>query len=177
MGLKTPLTAALSDDKTIAQAMPVIFTALSSPDTPKARFWGHMTETITTADGLTFHRPLLAAEVSNSTAMFNYRNESWASLTAQEAKMLTIQGCTAAYQPVMSELLKLYQEHSGGQLENNDGWPVRSGRSNGNWWASDRAPGNGFNQYINLSLGLVTATNSVVREGLICLSSPHINAN
>ncbi|WP_313667865.1 adhesion domain-containing protein [Atlantibacter sp.] len=177
VGLKTPLTAALSDDKTIAQAMPVIFTALSSPDTPKARFWGHMTETITTADGLTFHRPLLAAEVSNSTAMFNYRNESWASLTAQEAKMLTIQGCTAAYQPVMSELLKLYQEHSGGQLENNDGWPVRSGRSNGNWWASDRAPGNGFNQYINLSLGLVTATNSVVREGLICLSSPHINAN
>lgn len=172
-GLKTSLTAALSDDPTIAQTMPVIFTVLSSPDTPKARFWGHMTETITTGDGLAFHRPLLAAEVSSNTSKFNYRNEDWANLTSQEAKALTLPGCTVAYQPVMSELFRLYQENSGGRLEIDDGWPVRSGRGNGNWWASDKAPANGFDQYINLSAGSIASTSSIVREGLICLSAPH----
>lgn len=175
-GLKTPLTAALSDDPTIAQTMSVIFTTLSSPDTSKARMWGHMTETVKTADGLAFHRPLLAAEISSTTSSFNYRGEDWASLTSQEAKALTLQGCTAAYQPVMSELLKLYQENSGGKLEENNGWPVRFSRSNGNWWASDKAPANGFDQYINLSSGLVASTSSIVREGMICLSVPHTSA-
>ncbi|WP_423825979.1 adhesion domain-containing protein, partial [Salmonella enterica] len=40
------------------------FTVATSPDTPAAKMWGHMADTITVGDW-TFERPKLAGEVSN----------------------------------------------------------------------------------------------------------------
>ncbi|MCZ5698866.1 Immunoglobulin-like domain BIg-containing protein [Escherichia coli] len=41
-GLKTELTAMLDTDNNVKSMLPVVFTVITSPDTPKAKFWGHM---------------------------------------------------------------------------------------------------------------------------------------
>lgn len=39
-GLKTELTAMLDTDNNVKSMLPVVFTVITSPDTPKAKFWG-----------------------------------------------------------------------------------------------------------------------------------------
>lgn len=39
-GLKTELTAALDSSSSTKSTLPVVFTVLTSPDSPKAKFWG-----------------------------------------------------------------------------------------------------------------------------------------
>lgn len=64
-GTKTALTVALYSDPTKKASMDTIFTVPTSPDTEKAKMWGHMPETLT-AGGITFKRPLLLAELGSS---------------------------------------------------------------------------------------------------------------
>lgn len=63
-GTKVTLTAALYSDPTKTAALDTIFTVVTSPDTAKARMWGHMPETLT-AGGITFKRPVVKAELGN----------------------------------------------------------------------------------------------------------------
>ncbi|MCV5283713.1 DUF823 domain-containing adhesin, partial [Escherichia coli] len=58
-GLRTDLTASLDGVSSVQATLPVVFTVVTSPDSPKANFWGHMPETVTAADGMTYKRPLL----------------------------------------------------------------------------------------------------------------------
>uniref|UniRef100_UPI001649AD03 Immunoglobulin-like domain BIg-containing protein n=1 Tax=Salmonella enterica TaxID=28901 RepID=UPI001649AD03 len=59
-GLKTALQAMLPDNPPTVSNMDVIFTVITSPDSDKAKMWGHMPETAVNSAGVKFHRPLLA---------------------------------------------------------------------------------------------------------------------
>lgn len=50
-GLRTDLTAKLDTSSSVKAMLPVVFTVVTSPDSPKANFWGHMAETVTASDG------------------------------------------------------------------------------------------------------------------------------
>ncbi|VEA34394.1 outer membrane protein RatB [Salmonella enterica subsp. enterica] len=54
---------------TITPARPAsidtIFTVVTSPNSDKAKMWGHMPETTTAANGVVFKRPLLSAEIAS----------------------------------------------------------------------------------------------------------------
>ncbi len=52
----------LVDDPLTVSDMDVIFTVITSPDSDKAKYWGHMPETVTNSAGVKFRRPLLAAD-------------------------------------------------------------------------------------------------------------------
>ncbi|HDR2357208.1 TPA: hypothetical protein QCH65_004459, partial [Enterobacter roggenkampii] len=55
----------------------VIFTVLTSPDTPAAKMWGHMDETFTTSSGVVFKRPKLVTEFSTKESL-EISGEKWA---------------------------------------------------------------------------------------------------
>ncbi|WP_176156524.1 Immunoglobulin-like domain BIg-containing protein, partial [Salmonella enterica] len=65
-GLKTALQAMLPDNPPTVSNMDVIFTVITSPDSDKAKMWGHMPETAVNSAGVKFHRPLLAAEMTSN---------------------------------------------------------------------------------------------------------------
>lgn len=60
-GVRTTITAEMREGYTATDSKDVIFTVITSPDSDKARMWGHMKDAAT-ADGSLFVRPLLAAE-------------------------------------------------------------------------------------------------------------------
>ncbi|BBU81976.1 hypothetical protein EIMP300_33760 [Escherichia coli] len=62
-GLRTDLTAKLDTSSSVKAMLPVVFTVVTSPDSPKANFWGHMAETVTASDGSVYKRPLLFGTV------------------------------------------------------------------------------------------------------------------
>lgn len=51
--------------------LPVVFTVVTSPDSPKSNFWGHMAETVTASDGSVYKRPLLFGELTNNYARYS----------------------------------------------------------------------------------------------------------
>ncbi|MGE9627287.1 adhesion domain-containing protein, partial [Escherichia coli] len=63
-GTKVAITAALYGNASVSASLDTIFTVVTSPDSDKATLWGHMTDTLTAADGTSYHRPLLYAELS-----------------------------------------------------------------------------------------------------------------
>ncbi|SPW59898.1 RatA-like protein [Escherichia coli] len=65
-GLRTDLTAKLDTSSSVKATLPVVFTVVTSPDSPKANFWGHMAETVAASDGSVYKRPLLLAELANT---------------------------------------------------------------------------------------------------------------
>jgi len=67
-GLRTDLTAKLDTSSSVKAMLPVVFTVVTSPDSPKANFWGHMAETVTASDGSVYKRPLLFGELTNNYA-------------------------------------------------------------------------------------------------------------
>lgn len=90
-GTKTAITAALYSDPTINASIDTIFTVPTSPDTDKAKMWGHMPETLT-AGGLTFKRPLLFAElaVTKKRKSRDEENETWRCLPWRRLQMPVI---------------------------------------------------------------------------------------
>ncbi|GAB0556687.1 hypothetical protein MC04F13_35270 [Escherichia coli] len=125
-GLKTELTAALDSSSSITSSLPVVFTVLTSPDSPKAKFWGHMAETATGDDGLIYKRPLLRDEISASSGIstLTEEGESWSMFRADNANDTSISGCGAEYVPTDSELKAIYAHQGGSALHGAIGWPV-----------------------------------------------------
>ncbi|MBD2793891.1 inverse autotransporter beta domain-containing protein [Xenorhabdus szentirmaii] len=67
IGTRTELVVTVNDDgnKLNEQKQDVIFTVITSPNTSLAKYWGHMTETVT-AGKITFERPKLFEELKAS---------------------------------------------------------------------------------------------------------------
>ena len=123
-GTKTAITAGLYSNPTITATMDTIFTVVTSPDTDKAKMWGHMPETLT-AGGLTFKRPILFTELTGSPAAKRKAdtedNENWALFTEDQAAKASNGGCGAGYLPAQDALVTLSGAWNGHAV---DGWPV-----------------------------------------------------
>lgn len=176
MGLKTTITAKLGTYPTPTSALDAIFTVVTSPDTDKAAYWGHMPETATNSAGVAFRRPLLAAEMASYSSTYTYNNEVWPLVTAGNTDIAGATGCDKAYQPLKSDMETLFIDNlsvSGG-VGTVYGWP--SG-SNEPWWAGDKQANTGNYQYIMLSTGGGGSTSSSSTKGAqVCLVEPRITA-
>ncbi|MDB6984375.1 DUF823 domain-containing adhesin, partial [Escherichia coli] len=125
-GLKTELTAALDSSSSTKSTLPVVFTVLTSPDSPKAKFWGHMAETATGDDGLIYRRPLLRDENSATTSIGTLveEGEAWSTFPSGQANDTSINGCGAEYVPTDNELRAIYAHQGSSALHDAIGWPV-----------------------------------------------------
>ncbi|EFB1950665.1 RatA-like protein [Escherichia coli] len=125
-GLKTELTAMLDTDNNVKSMLPVVFTVITSPDTPKAKFWGHMAETMTGAGGLIYKRPLLQDELSVTTSRSSFQEdgESWSLFSPDQSNNTSVNGCGAGYVPIESELESLYADEGYVPIHDVTGWPV-----------------------------------------------------
>lgn len=166
-GLKTELTAMLDTDNNVKSMLPVVFTVITSPDSPKAKYWGHMPETFTSSAGVTFKRPLLAAEATTGSSV-NGNNETWSYIYSTQKATAD---CSLEYQPRLSELQGLYDDHPNGALTKDLGLPIASG----NWWIYELLNSNGsswYYQVFNLSTGRASSALSPVAL-MLCLAQPH----
>lgn len=174
LGLKTTLTAKLNTYPGPTSSLDTIFTVVTSPDTDKAVYWGHMPETVTSSEGVVFKRPLLAAEVSAKDNTFSSLgtgsgNEIWPIYNHAGTGLASKSACPDEYQPNLSELEGLYNDHPGGELETLYGWPVNHG--NYSWWVTDKS-GSSF-QSIHLKTGSVLSQSTTASQALVCLANPH----
>lgn len=176
MGLKTPITAKLGTYPGPTSTLDTIFTVVTSPDTDKATYWGHMPETVTSSEGIVFKRPLLVAEVSAKDNTFSSTsgsgNEIWPLFNHNGAGLASKTACPDEYQPNLSELTGLYNEHPGGELETLYGWPVN--HTSFGWWVTDKS-GSSY-QAIHLKTGAVSSQNAAASQALVCLANPHPTA-
>ncbi len=170
-GLKTRLEAMLPDNPPMVSDMDAIFTVITSPDSDKAKYWGHMPEIVTNSAGVKFRRPLLAAEMTSNSGTYLVNNEKWPLVTAANTEKAGATGCDAEYQPLSGDLQTLYGDNPNGEIGTNYGWPVAGNKS---WWAADRAPNTGYYQFINLnSGGKGTASSSTATGAQVCRVEPH----
>ncbi|GKX57774.1 adhesion domain-containing protein [Leminorella grimontii] len=153
-GVKTTLTVRpkASASEALQAKIDVIFTVITSPDTPKAHFWGHMPETITASGGLTFERPRLTAELPSpgEAGSVYLSGENWAELTFVQAEK-GVNGCASGALPFMKELKALYDEYPSGKLKKTFGLPDRA------YWTGDakRQGSTVSRQIIQLSTGVM----------------------
>lgn len=106
----TPLTTATTD---------VIFPIITSPDTPLANMYGHMTDVVTVG-GVSFKRPLLVPEASNYYGTTSERNETWPLYNTTGA---TTQCGGLARVPSLNQLRALYAENPDQSMHTLKGWP------------------------------------------------------
>ncbi|EPD7166285.1 adhesion domain-containing protein [Escherichia coli] len=173
-GLRTDFYALLNDTGVSSDTLPVIFTVTTSPDTPLATNWGHMAETFTSSEGVTFKRPFLKAELSGGTAK-TANNEVWSLLTATEKADVSKAGCDEAYQPLTTDMQGLYVDYPNGQLATVLGLPTAAG----NWWDYDMmavAGGSWSNQAFVPGNGQLIQASSSYTAIVMCLVEPHTEA-
>lgn len=170
-GLRTPLKAMLVDDPSTASDMDAIFTVITSPDSAKAKMWGHMPETAANSAGVKFHRPLLAAEMTSNSGTYYHNNETWPLVTVANTQKAGATACDAAYQPLFNDLQTLYSDHPDSALNTAFGWPVGAGKS---WLAVDQEADTGYYQYMRLDTGAKGhASSTNVTGAQVCLVEPH----
>ncbi|NAL59173.1 RatA-like protein, partial [Escherichia coli] len=172
-GLRTDFYALLNDTGVSSDTLPVIFTVITSPDTPLAANWGHMAETFTSSEGVTFKRPFLKAELSGGTAI-TVNNEAWSRLTATEKADASKAGCDVAYQPLVNDMQGLYADYPNGQLGSVLGLPTSAGY----WWAYDMmmVSGNWSNQAFSPVNGQLMQASFSYTAVVMCLVEPHTEA-
>ncbi len=153
-GTRIPLTAQVDDGSSItSNTLSAIFTVITSPDTPKANFWGHMPETLTAKNGKVFHRPLLKTEAGSSISL-SINNEDWQRLTISNALSGAQGGCKDKL-PLLSDLQSLYEAYPSGTIETAQGWPLDKSKSpKPYFWSRNVASsaGTGFPNYMYLNL-------------------------
>ncbi|ECW4107336.1 TPA: hypothetical protein G8720_003815 [Salmonella enterica] len=132
VGLLTPLSIVpVNSYINTPVSRSVKFTVATSPDTAKAKMWGHMADTITVGDW-TFERPKLAGEVSNPLRTQDESNETWARVAHSDAVgNPDAGGCAANRLPRIDQLEALYNANSGGKIHSIQGWPTYL-----NYWSS-----------------------------------------
>ena len=161
-GVKLPIHATLDDGSATSPAMNAIFTVITSPDTDKANFWGHMPETLAAKNGKVFSRPLLKAEAGSS-ASVTVNNETWQQVTISQALDGTQGGCKDKL-PLLNDLQSLYDAYPGGTLQSAQGWPLPVSSSYPYFWSRNVASGLGVSspsyQYMDLSAGVTGSTSS-----------------
>lgn len=152
-GLKTAITVSQATDSLIKASNDVIFTVLSSPDSPYAVNWGHMPETVAGPENLLYQRPRLQAEAPSGVTYITWNGEKWALPTGDQTYAAGKSVCDVEYMPLMADLKALYQQYPDGELEKQFGWPVTSGRY---WWSADLNSSK-LHQGINLKTGQTSA--------------------
>ncbi|OEH96274.1 hypothetical protein BH006_02180 [Salmonella enterica] len=169
-GLKTTISAATMDGSNLTDSKDAIFTVITSPDTDKATYWGHMPETATNSAGVEFRRPLLAAEMTSNSGTYSYNNETWPLVTIANTQKAGATGCDAQYQPLLNDLQTLYDDNPNSAIGTAFGWPVGAGKS---WLAVDQETGTGYYQYLRLDTGAKGRSSSTSVTGAqVCLVEP-----
>lgn len=172
MGLKTAITAQMADYPNLTSTLNVIFTVVTSPDTDKAQYWGHMPETVTGSDGVVFKRPLLATEVSNEDNTFgssHFGDEIWPLFSHSGAGLASKSTCADDRQPTLSELQTLYNTYPSGKIGELFGWPID--RPTFSWWGAGTS--GAYYEVIDLTSGNVdTSKTSRDVQALVCLAEP-----
>lgn len=171
-GFSTPLLASIENINNTRQSLPAIFTVLTSPDTAKAHFWGHMPEIATNSAGVKFRRPLLAAEMSSYSNTYTYNNEVWPMVTAGNTDIAGATACDKAYQPLKSDMETLFMDNmrSPGGIGAAYGWPAGANKP---WWTGDKEKSTGYYQFIMLSTGGGGSTGVSSTNGAqLCLVEP-----
>lgn len=118
-GVKTHITAKMRSNFTATDAKDVIFTVITSPDSDKARMWGHMRGIV--ESGSLFKRPLLADETEHELGSVRENNEDWA-LFDQDTSMQA--ECGVGHIPRQSSLEGLFTAHPGNVIGTEYGWPT-----------------------------------------------------
>ncbi|PHM39507.1 putative invasin [Xenorhabdus mauleonii] len=123
IGLKTPLIITANDKPNVLppNSQDVIFTVITSPDSPLANYWGHMTDEVT-AGNITFKRLALFQELKAAgevnidetpkAAGETYAMGSWPNIQVQ---------CTNGIADITATKALWEQE---GDMEKKHGWPA-----------------------------------------------------
>lgn len=121
-GTKVAITAALYNNASATASIDTIFTVVTSPDSDKAKMWGHMPETTTAANGEVFKRPLLSAEIASGVTHGDNteNNEAWGIVDFEMAN----DACGAGYVPILADMQSLYDARPGGAMNTQQGWPL-----------------------------------------------------
>ena len=176
-GLVTPFTATLARKTAVKSDLDLMYTVVTSPDTPKANFWGHMPETVSSADGTQFERMKLWAEMgatsggSYSLTKVNINNESWPAPYITQRYLPELTPCETARYPSLDELQSLYNRYPNGSIVNEIGWPVK--QNSYVWWTNADCPaGANSCESFDFNTGqIVTVSKS--RAFQACLVHPH----
>ncbi|KLV66126.1 RatA-like protein [Citrobacter murliniae] len=174
-GVRIPLQATLDDGSAASQTLSAVFTTLTSPDTPKANFWGHMPETFTSSAGVKFRRPQLKAELSGA-SFITINREDWAKPSGVDKSDSSQSGCSEEYQPLRSELQVLYNDHPNSKIETDLGLPLFTGA---NWWAYDQMQSG--SKWDNQSISFIDGKwrrdiSTTITNLILCLVDPHPKA-
>lgn len=156
MGLKTPIRVTVANDISATSSKDVIFTVLTSPDAASANYWGHMPETVEGPDGLRYQRPHLQAEAPSGVNYITVNGDKWAAPTGVQTYTAGQSACDFEYMPLMNDLKALQQLYPDGALEDQFGWPVKTGKL---WWSADLNSSKAH-QAINLKTGQISAPTS-----------------
>ncbi|MDC9615522.1 inverse autotransporter beta domain-containing protein [Xenorhabdus khoisanae] len=127
IGLKTPVLITVNEGtgvNTETKTQDVIFTVLTSPDTDKANYWGHMPEEVNDGKN-TFYRPRLVTETKYK-IYIDGNNEYWSMLTWGEASDYCQNKLNASLPTVMEALglATLNLEEANYSLYTHYGWPA-----------------------------------------------------
>lgn len=125
-GTKVAITAALYGNASVSASLDTIFTVVTSPDSDKATLWGHMTDTLTAADGTNYHRPQLYGELSSTNNVTSYTedNEVWAGFYGPDSGKSNPDSCAKGYYPTVSSLDSLYSKYPDRSIKTVQGWPI-----------------------------------------------------
>lgn len=131
-GVKNVITAALTDTPTVTSTLPVVFTTVTSPDSPQANMYGHMPETFTASNGAEFKRPLLYSELASTLGVKSYAdtNENWPIVNNFDTS--NYGACSINQMATLDDLQALYRDHPSGKVTTDIGLPVKK-----KWWAGD----------------------------------------
>lgn len=127
VGLLTPLSIVPVDSLiSTPVSRSVKFTVATSPDTPKAKMWGHMAPSLTAADGAVYQRPLLDAELSSASNIIHYQedNEEWAAFYGPGSTKTNPASCATGYFPSVEALDSLYSKYPNRTIKTAQGWPI-----------------------------------------------------
>lgn len=176
-GLRTDLTAKLDTSSSVKAMLPVVFTVVTSPDSPKANFWGHMAETVTASDGSVYKRPLLFGELTNNYARYStFENgESWARFTSTQSADTSMNGCGTDYMPTLDGLKSLYDANRGNAMNTVQGWPVNMSYLTNT--PSNTQTGSRYYNVVQLNSGAVSQIVSTVLALQTCRTTPLMTAS
>ncbi|OTA18721.1 putative invasin [Xenorhabdus beddingii] len=126
-GVKTTLKVT-AEGASGSKNQDVIFTVLTSPDTNKANYWGHMPNFIK-IDGVTFNRPQLKAEFSGYGASPEWHNEIWVLIAHghtddEPTGALLYCANQGKSLPTRGQLQKLQSTYGHNGVQTKLGWPT-----------------------------------------------------
>ncbi len=137
-------------NQTLTKTWDVIFTVITSPDTPLANYWGHMEDYIT-VNGKKYSRPPLHSE-----APLHSEERDDIPDTINRELWVTPQWRVAADYcnklgelPTSDQLMDIHNAYPNGTLYNSYGWPVNYFDNNNNnignfWFWSSNIVGEGY---------------------------------